>query len=127
MELIADILLGAGALGAGFYCFVLARRLAKFTDLDSGVGSAVAVLSAQVDDLTRTLGDAQKTAGASSQSLEELTARAEDVAKRLELMVASMHDLPKAPEPAPPAQPAQPAQPERNEPVFVRHPRSGAM
>ena len=124
MELIADILLGAGALGAGFYCFVLARRLAKFTDLDSGVGSAVAVLSAQVDDLTRTLGDAQKTAGDSSQSLEELTARAEDVAKRLELMVASMHDLPKAPEPAPPAQPAQP---ERNEPVFVRHPRSGAM
>ncbi|HBT01357.1 MAG TPA: hypothetical protein DEB47_16175, partial [Citreicella sp.] len=55
MDLIADILLAAGALGAGFYCFVLSRRLTRFTDLEQGVGGAVAVLSAQVDDLTRTL------------------------------------------------------------------------
>ena len=47
MNLIADILLVAGALGAGIYCFVLARRLSKFNDLESGVGGAVAVLSAQ--------------------------------------------------------------------------------
>ncbi|ETX29639.1 hypothetical protein [Roseivivax isoporae] len=94
MELIADILLVAGALGAGFYCFVLARRLTRFNDLESGVGGAVAVLSAQVDDLVRTLGAAQQAAGASSGSLEALTTRAEEVARRLELLVASMHDLP---------------------------------
>ncbi|KMK68852.1 hypothetical protein [Puniceibacterium sp. IMCC21224] len=94
MDLIADILLVAGALGAGLYCFILARRLTRFNDLESGVGGAVAVLSAQVDDLTRTLAAAQKTAGASATSLTQLTARAEEVAKRLELMVASMHDLP---------------------------------
>ncbi len=47
MELIADILLVAGALGAGLYCFVLSRRLRKFTDLEQGVGGAVAVLSSQ--------------------------------------------------------------------------------
>ncbi len=61
--MIADILLVAGALGAGFYCFILARRLTKFTDLENGVGGAVAVLSAQVDDLGKTLNLAQKKRG----------------------------------------------------------------
>ncbi len=112
MDLIADILLVAGALGAGVYCFVLARRLSRFNDLETGVGGAVAVLSAQVDDLTKTLEAARATAGASTESLEGLTDRAEDVARRLELLVASMHDIPDpaAPPPAPP-----------EEPVFMRH------
>jgi hypothetical protein len=111
MELIADILLVAGALGAGFYCFVLARRLRRFNDLENGVGGAVAVLSAQVDDLAKTLEAAQSTASSSTQSLEGLTDRAETVAKRLELMVASMHDLPTA-TPAPKA---------ADGPIFKRH------
>ncbi|MEM9708777.1 MAG: hypothetical protein AAF871_08280 [Pseudomonadota bacterium] len=101
MDLIADILLIAGALGAGTYCIVLARRLNRFNDLEKGMGGAIAVLSAQVDDMTRTLEAAQKSAGDSSGSLNELTGRAEGVAKRLELLVASMHDLPDASEPAP--------------------------
>lgn len=119
MELIADILLAAGALGAGFYCFVLSRRLSRFTDLENGVGGAVAVLSAQVDDLTRTLGAAQTAAKDSSASLETLTTRAEDVAKRLELMLASMHDLPTGAQPA-----SEPG--DEPEPVFFRHPARGA-
>jgi hypothetical protein len=94
MDLIADILLMAGATGAGFYCLVLSRRLSRFNSLETGVGGAVAVLSAQVDDLTRTLDEARASAGDSSQSLQELTEKAEKVAQRLELMVASMHDLP---------------------------------
>lgn len=94
MELIADIFLIAGALGAGIYCFVLGRRLSRFNDLETGVGGAVAVLSAQVDDLTRALEAAQNSAGGSAKTLIDLTDRAESVAKRLELLVASMHDLP---------------------------------
>lgn len=94
MELIADILLIAGALGAAIYCVVLARRLNRFNDLEKGVGGAIAVLSAQVDDMTKTLDAARKTAGESSGTLDELTGRAEGVAQRLELLVASMHDLP---------------------------------
>jgi len=131
MELIADILLVAGALGAGFYCYILARRLSRFNDLENGVGGAVAVLSAQVDDLTKTLEAAKNTAGASTSSLEGLTDRAEGVAKRLELLVASMHDLPDmarvSEPPAPPvskpqAAPKAPA-PETppTGPVFKRH------
>ncbi len=99
MDLIADILLVAGALGAGFYCIILARRLNRFTDLEKGVGGAIAVLSAQVDDMTKTLTRAQHTAAGSAAELTELTARAESVAKRMELLIASMHDLPE-PEPA---------------------------
>ncbi|SFO15056.1 hypothetical protein SAMN04487859_11754 [Roseovarius lutimaris] len=120
MELIADILLVAGAVGAGFYCFILARRLSRFNDLETGMGGAVAVLSAQVDDLTKTLRAAQSTANESTRSLEALTERAEGVAKRLELLMASMHDLP---EPTRHVQPApQAPQPDPvSGPVFKRH------
>ena len=99
MSLIADILLAAGALGAGLYCLVLGRRLNRFNDLEKGVGGAVAVLSAQVDDLTRTLTAAQATAGSSAKTLTDLTARAEDTSRRLELQMASLHDLPAEPAP----------------------------
>ena len=94
MALIADILLIAGALAAGLYCLVLSRRLRKFNDLEKGVGGAVAVLSAQVDDMTKALERARAAAGASAESLEASTARAEGVRERLEILLAAMHDLP---------------------------------
>ncbi|TNJ42281.1 hypothetical protein [Phaeobacter sp. B1627] len=97
MELIADILLAAGALGAGFYCLVLSRRLKRFNDLEKGVGGAVAVLSSQVDDLNKSLVSARQMSDGSSKALEQLTGRAESVSHKLELMMASMHDI--APQP----------------------------
>lgn len=136
MEFIADVLLVAGALGAGFYCFVLARRLTKFNDLEKGVGGAVAVLSAQVDDLSKALNQAQSASGASTEALADLTHRAEAVAQRLELMMASMHDLsdggsdaPELQTPQPEAEtteaksapaPIDPAE-KPAEPMFMRH------
>lgn len=105
MEIIADILLAAGALGAGFYCLVLSRRLKRFNDLEKGVGGAVAVLSAQVDDLNKSLQSAQQVSDGSSKALQELTGRAESVAQRLELMMASMHDIPEAAAAAPASRP----------------------
>ena len=143
MDIIADILLAAGALGAGFYCLVLSRRLKRFNDLEKGVGGAVAVLSAQVDDLNKSLQSAQQVSDGSSKALQQLTGRAESVAQRLELMMASMHDLPDADTAAPAARPgreddalaaaydaeSQPAadDPEEAKPsglMFVRHNRS---
>lgn len=111
MATISDILLMAGAFGAGFYCYILSRRLRRFTDLERGVGGAVAVLSSQVDDLARALNKAQGSANGSVAKLNDVNNRAEDAAKRLELLVASLHDLP---EPAPQKAPANP--------FFVRHP-----
>ncbi|MFD3188806.1 hypothetical protein ACFMPD_00865 [Sedimentitalea sp. HM32M-2] len=141
MEFIADILLVAGALGAGFYCFVLARRLKRFNDLEKGVGGAVAVLSAQVDDLSKTLIAARDASDSSNAALTELTGRAETVAARLELMMASLHDIPDA-EPAvseaeqsddpAPAQPVEAMNGRDNTaitpsgPMFVRHGRARA-
>lgn len=94
MELIADILLVAGSFGAAVYCYVLSRRLTRFTTLESGMGGAIAVLSAQVDDMTVALEKARGAANGSADSLEGLTARGEAVARKLELLVASLHDLP---------------------------------
>jgi len=94
MTLISDILLSAGAFGAAIYCFVLSARLKKFTTLENGMGSAIAVLSAQVDDMTKALDRARSAAISSAAGLENLTSRAETVAGRIELLLASMHDLP---------------------------------
>lgn len=96
MDLIADFLMAAGAFGAAFYCYVLAGRLRKFSTLETGMGGAIAVLSAQVDDMTRLLEAARGAATGSASRLEDLTARAEAAAVRLELLVASLHDLPQA-------------------------------
>jgi hypothetical protein len=90
---IADILLATGAVGAGLYCFVLARRLARFNDLEKGVGGAVAALASQVDELNGTMEKAKQTSEGSGEALERLTERAEAVSRQLELMMASMHDV----------------------------------
>lgn len=128
MELIADILLISGAFGAGIYCIVLSRRLSKFNNLETGMGGAIAVLSAQVDDMTKALENARSAAGEQTECLDKSTERAEQVAKHLELLVAAMHDLPEAPPepaetaPAPPSD-AAPTPPEDTPPeaTFLRH------
>ncbi|UWR22359.1 hypothetical protein [Sulfitobacter sp. S190] len=130
MELIADTLLAAGALGAAIYCMVLGRRLKRFNDLEKGVGGAVAVLSAQVDDLNRTLGAAQATANKSTSDLSRLTERAETMSKQLELQMASLHDIPAPAEaaqadPVVVTPPAPPPAAKPSEPMFVRHTQSG--
>lgn len=94
MALIADVLMAAGSFGAAIYCYVLSGRLKKFTTLESGMGSAIAVLSAQVDDMTRVLEGARGAAKGSAEGLQALAERAEAVSGRLELLMASMHDLP---------------------------------
>lgn len=137
MQLIADIFLAAGALGAAFYCFILGRRLNRFNDLEKGVGGAVAVLSAQVDDLTKTLSAAQITASQSAQTLTDLTSRAEDMSRRLELQMASLHDVPQftaqsAPEPKPKPAAVSPSPKSaptasNSEPMFVRHRAAGGV
>lgn len=108
MDMIADVLLMAGSFGAAIYCYVLATRLKRFTTLETGMGGAIAVLSAQVDDMTVALEQARGAANGSAESLEALTARGEAVARKLELLVASLHDLPEPgpPQPRPPAEEA---------------------
>jgi hypothetical protein len=75
---------------------VLATRLKRFTTLETGMGGAIAVLSAQVDDMTRALEAASSSATGSVSSLSDLAARAEAAGRRLELLLATLHDLPSA-------------------------------
>lgn len=120
MDMISDILLVAGSFGAAIYCYVLSARLKKFTTLETGMGGAIAVLSAQVDDMTVALEKARGAANGSAESLEALTARGEAVARKLELLVASLHDLPD-PSAAPAPRPPQAEDPEEERrPRFVR-------
>jgi hypothetical protein len=100
MEILADILLAAGALGAGLYCHVLSGRLKRFNALESGMGGAIAVLSQQVDEMTRALDQARNTAAGSADGLTALVDRAEAAAARLDLLLASLHDLREAEEPS---------------------------
>lgn len=97
MQFFADLLLATAASGAALYCLVLSRRLKALGSLEGGMGSAIAVLSRQVDDLTRSLKAAQDTAGRAAGALDGQTERAQAVARRLELLLASMHDLPATP------------------------------
>lgn len=119
MAIVADILMAAGAFGAAIYCYVLAGRLKRFATLETGMGGAIAVLSAQVDDMTRALEKAQGAASGSASGLEALTVRAEAVSVRLELLVAALHDLPDA-ESAPPGTAAASAESERRLRVLRR-------
>jgi len=116
MAFIADILLMAGAMAAALYCFVLSRRLRKFTDLEHGVGGAIAVLSVQVDDLSKALKKAEAATVASTNGLANQSRSAEAAAKKLELLMASLHDLPEPVEQEAPIDPffvRQPQTPER--------------
>ncbi len=99
IAILSDLLLAAGAFGAAFYCHILSGRLKRFNALESGMGGAIAVLSAQVDDMTRALVAAQRQAQQSSEGLTALIARGDAAAARLELLMASLHDLPDADEP----------------------------
>ena len=111
MAFIADVFLVAGAMSAALYCFVLSRRLRRFTDLERGVGGAIAVLSVQVDDLSNALKRAEAATAASASGLAIQSRSAEAAAKRLELLMASLHDLPEPVEPQTPI-----------DPFFVRQP-----
>lgn len=107
MNFLSDLLLAAAAIGAAAYCFILSRRLSALSSLEGGMGSAIAVLSSQVEDLKRLIKVAQGSAGRAESQLSEQTKRAENVAKRLELLMASMHDLPTAASPAAPRPPSR--------------------
>jgi hypothetical protein len=102
MTIIADIAIGAGALLAAAYCMLLSRRLRAFTRLDGDVGRAIALLSTQVDQLTRALTAAEAGSTARESALKAQIAAAEQAARRLELLMAANR-------PATPARPDLPS------------------
>ncbi|WP_071798098.1 hypothetical protein [Natronohydrobacter thiooxidans] len=117
MGLVIDMAIALAALLAAAYCMVLSRRLRAFTRLDGDVGKAIAILSQQVDALSRALHQAEKTNAQASSALDAQIARADATARRLELMMAAHQGHATAPPvtdtapvaPAPRADPAEPS------------------
>lgn len=96
----ADAALILASLGAAVFCLVLSRRLSRLSSVDNGLGGAIAVLSAQVDDMNRALSEMKSGTQTSAQKLEALNREAQQLAEELELMLSTSHDL------APPEAPA---------------------
>lgn len=92
MEFTVNILLIIGTLSAATFSWILARRVRKLSDLDQGLGAAIAALSSQVNDMKSALQSAQRQASSSTHEIEGLTNRAEKAAARLELLLAGLHE-----------------------------------
>ncbi len=89
MTLILDLMIAAGAFLAAAYCLLLSRRLRALSRLDGDVGAAIAVLSQQVDALTRALNAASQSSTQAEASLALTIARAETATRNLEMMLAA--------------------------------------
>ena len=89
MEIVIDLAIALGAILAAAYCLLLSRRLRALTRLDGDVGKAIAVLSKQVDDLTRALRAAEQSNTSAGATLDQQITNAEATARRLELLMAA--------------------------------------
>lgn len=96
MHIIIDIIIAASAFLAAAYCLLLSRRLRAFTRLDGDVGKAIAILSQQVDALTRALQAAEQSSQRSNATLEQQITRADAAARQLELLMAAQQKTPAA-------------------------------
>lgn len=89
----ADILMIAASVGAAVYCMILSRRLSRLTSFDKGIGGAIAVLSAQVDEMKAALAEAKAGSEGAGHHLRDLVRQARDISGELELMIAACHDF----------------------------------
>ena len=89
----ADILMILASAGAAIYCLILSRRLSRLTSFDKGIGGAIAVLSAQVDDMQTALAQAKAGSEGAGRHLKDLVHQAKDISGELELMIAACHDF----------------------------------
>lgn len=93
VTILADLLMIAASSGAAIYCLILSRRLSRLTSFDKGIGGAIAVLSAQVDEMKAAVADARAGADGVSLQLQDQMKQARDISRELELMIAACHDF----------------------------------
>lgn len=91
---IIDITLGLGTALVAAYCIILSKKMSAFFKLENDMGNAIAVFSVQVDELKAALESANLSAHESSSKLRSLMERAQSTEKNLEIMIASLQDLP---------------------------------
>ncbi len=75
----------AACLAVSLYCHVLARRLRKLNDLETGLGGAIAVMTAEVARLEAAIAAARDEAAQAGRMLAAEVERARDERLRLRL------------------------------------------
>lgn len=76
IEFILQSALVAASVGLSGFCLLLARRLRRLNDLETGLGGAIAVMAAEVDRLEKAIRAARAEATDASESLAEEITRA---------------------------------------------------
>lgn len=66
------------SVGLALFCFVLARRLRKLNDLETGLGGAIAVMTSEIGRLERAIHAAKAEATAATQDLAGQIERAKE-------------------------------------------------
>lgn len=66
------------SLGVGFFCFVLARRLRRLNDLETGLGGAIAVMASEIVRLERAIHAAKTEATVATEGLANEVERAKE-------------------------------------------------
>lgn len=97
----AELLQGGLALAAAalaLFCFVLARRLRRLNDLETGLGGAIAVMAAEVARLEAAIAAAQREA---TEATHRLAAEVEKARAERALWTLQTRFTPSAPEAAP--------------------------
>ncbi len=89
----ADFLVILASLGAMAYCMVLSRRLSRLSSFDKGLGGAIAVMSAQVDEMKAALREAKAGSDGAGSQLNDLVHQAREISSELEMMIAACHDF----------------------------------
>lgn len=67
---------GFVSLPLGVFCFVLARRLRKLNNLETGLGGAIAVLASEIERLEKSIKKAQAEATRSTLTLNQAIEKA---------------------------------------------------
>lgn len=94
MQLIADLLLIAAAIGAAFYCFILSRRLSTLNSAEGGIGEAITTLSDRVAQLEQTLKASRQSAEDAERGLRETLKKAEEMETALAAALSVTSQLP---------------------------------
>lgn len=87
MSIVTDGLLIATCLTAAFYCFILSRRLTRFSDTESGIGQQIAQLNAILEETRATTKETNSGAKALSERLSRDLAGAKKITQDLAAMI----------------------------------------
>jgi hypothetical protein len=69
------------------------EALSRLGSFDKGIGSAIAVLSAQVEEMKAPLGEAKAGSDGAGRQLNDLVRQAQEISAELEMMIAACHDF----------------------------------